>query len=111
MAQPFIENAIEHGLGHMNDKGKIDIRFSLDRQKLLLEIEDNGIGIQKSKQIGKDSMSNHHPIATAITRDRVELFNKKNRNKIDFEIAELKKENNEIRGTLVSFLIPIEMLK
>src|SRR6202008_2622419 len=49
LAQPFIENAIEHGLRDVESGGLVEISFSREENKLLLEIKDNGTGISPAK--------------------------------------------------------------
>jgi sensor histidine kinase YesM len=49
LAQPFIENAIEHGLKSKEEKGNIEVRFIKKNQTLVLEIEDDGVGRQQAQ--------------------------------------------------------------
>ena len=48
LTQPFIENAIKHGLSNTSENGKIDIHFFLKENKLFFEVTDNGKGFDTS---------------------------------------------------------------
>jgi tetratricopeptide (TPR) repeat protein len=109
LAQPFIENSIEHGFKNKEDKGHLNIRFSLDGNMLKLEIEDDGIGRKKAMEILEKQNKNHRSMATNITRERLEALNRKSKKKIALEIIDLKDENGEVMGTLVQFKIPISL--
>jgi ligand-binding sensor domain-containing protein len=60
MLQPFIENAVWHGLMHRDGEKKLSIRFSREGGQLHCEIEDNGIGREKAGQIKKQKLGSHH---------------------------------------------------
>jgi LytS/YehU family sensor histidine kinase len=106
LGQPFVENSIKHGIVNKETKGQIDIRFNKRDGYLIFEIEDNGIGREKARQL-KDAESNKHiSLALSITRERLENFNNRNRKKINFEIIDLVM-NDQPSGTLVKFEIPL----
>jgi sensor histidine kinase YesM len=107
LAQPFIENAIEHGIKHKNSKGKIDVRFKLQNGRLELEVEDDGIGRQRALEILREQDQGHKSMATAITMERIRILNKKLKHKITMEIIDLKNEQGEARGTRVVFGVPV----
>lgn len=107
LAQPFIENSIEHGLKNIDKKGEINIRFSLNNNQLIFEVKDNGIGIEKS-MADNEQKKHHHSLATTITMERLTILNKRKRNKISFHIDELKNPEGHVLGTRVSFAIPYQ---
>lgn len=102
LTQPFIENALEHGLKNIDYKGMITIQFISDKeQQLKIKIEDNGVGYKtSSKQSTKPS---HHSLATTITKERLSFLNKSQTHDIHFTI-----ESKEPSGTIVSFIIPLK---
>ena len=77
LIQPFIENAIEHGIRHKQDKGHIYIRFSLDEKKVICEVEDDGVGREKAWEAEYQKHSTHKSLATEIITDRLRSLNKK----------------------------------
>ena len=115
LAQPFIENAIEHGIKHKVGKGKIEIRIRRSTHRLIdpsthrtpdpliFEVEDDGIGRQKAQEILMQQDAKHKSLATVITRERIAALNRKSKKKITLEIIDLKDEKGLARGTLVRF--------
>ena len=105
--QPFIENAIWHGL--MNKKEheghiKIIIRESIDLLKCM--IEDNGIGREKALELKKKAVLKSRSMGLTITQKRLQLLSKKElRNMIRF--TDLKGPTDLPIGTRVDVLIPI----
>lgn len=99
LTQPFIENAIKHGLDNVNANGTIDIRFFIDSGKLFFEVTDNGKGFDANK-----SASSHKSLAMTITRERLVGYTKNQ----DFIVhADNIKDNNQnVIGAKVSFEIP-----
>jgi sensor histidine kinase YesM len=103
LSQPFIENAIEHGLEDLDSGGKIDVRFDVSDDLLVMEITDNGNGIQEDNPQQKKRAS----LAIEITRERIALLNRKNKRKSSFVISEAYPQNVTRKGVKVSFRIPI----
>lgn len=72
LIQPFVENAVLHGVASLERKGKIAISFGIINNKLTCCIEDNGIGIHKAT--GKNTYKAKPSLGIAITRQRLELL-------------------------------------
>lgn len=107
MAQPFIENAIEHGIKHLDDKGFINISFTLLDDTVLIIVEDNGIGIRAAKKINNSKAKEHQSLATIITRERIEILNKGQKSKKYYmEIKDSTDLNGNVVGTKVKLIIP-----
>ena len=106
LGQPFVENSIKHGILNKDTKGQIDIRMNKNDEILIFEIEDNGIGRKKAKQLKEEDGNKHVSLALSITKERLQNINKNKSKKINFEIIDLEK-NNQASGTLVKFEIPI----
>ncbi|BDS10765.1 tetratricopeptide repeat-containing sensor histidine kinase [Aureispira anguillae] len=100
LTQPFIENALEHGLKNINYKGKVTVNITIKDQILHIEVKDNGIGLENS--LASPSVKTHKSLAVKITKDRLHFLNKKRGNKIYFDMKGL-----ENKGTLVSFSLPL----
>ncbi len=107
LAQPFIENSIEHGIKHKKSKGHIHIRFYSKNSQVVCEVEDDGIGRQKAQEILYGQDRDHKSLATAITYERIRVLNKKLKRKITLLIQDLKDAENEPSGTKVILQIPI----
>lgn len=74
LIQPFVENAILHGLVPKEEKGKININFDVEDNQLICTITDDGIGISKSKQIKENSVKAHKSMALEITKKGSKLW-------------------------------------
>jgi len=107
LAQPFIENSIEHGFRGKEDKGVILISYKLIDNKIAFEIEDNGSGRQKSMEFNMENKQDHTSLSTKITTDRLTLLDKTFRQKVELQIIDLKDDNYKPSGTKVIFHIPI----
>jgi LytS/YehU family sensor histidine kinase len=106
LVQPFIENAIEHGIRHKKGKSRINIRMRREHQNTICEVEDDGIGRQKALEILRQKDAGHKSMVTDITRERIAALNKKHKTHITLEIIDLKDEKGEARGTRVVLVIP-----
>ncbi|MCD4774405.1 MAG: tetratricopeptide repeat protein [Bacteroidales bacterium] len=107
LAQPFIENSIEHGMKSKKTKGNINISFKLKDDILIYSIEDDGIGRKKAHEILQKQDKGHKSLATVITLERISILNKKLKKKIELEIVDLKDEKGKAKGTKVIFQLPI----
>ena len=108
LAQPFIENSIEHGIRYKETAGHIDVRFRLENNLLRFELEDDGVGREKAREIALKQNRGHRSLSTSITNDRLEKLNKKLKSKISIRITDLKNQQGEPCGTRVTFAIPLK---
>jgi tetratricopeptide (TPR) repeat protein len=111
LAQPFIENSIEHGIQHITTKGNIKISFKLSGKQIVFQVEDNGIGVNQSRIINANRTDQHESIALSIAEERLKLLNRKHPQKIELNIREINPENSEGKGTLITFNIPYQSIK
>lgn len=72
--QPFIENAIIHGLAHKKTPGTLQVRIREEGKEILCEVEDDGIGRAAASHLRQRSLP-HKPRATAMTIERINLLN------------------------------------
>lgn len=108
LAQPFIENAIEHGLKKFDKKGSLNIKYKLIGNAIRFTVIDNGIGLTASrKQKNKLEEEKHESLAISICRKRLDILCKKNGSKVIFKISEIKNKDGSIAGTKVAFNIPL----
>ena len=101
--QPFIENAIEHGIKELSQGGFIWLRYKKWGSLIEVEIEDNGIGILKSRQ---QNHNNHSSFALAATRKRLQVMHKREKTKFSFEMIDKSEISKELNGTIVRFSLP-----
>jgi sensor histidine kinase YesM len=106
LLQPFVENAIWHGLMHKPENGTVEISFKKDKDILLCTVADNGIGRSASTLAGSKSSQPEKSMGIQITKERLALINGNlMEEKVSFEIEDLFGENGKPSGTLVMLKI------
>jgi len=108
LSQPFLENAIEHGIRHSPHRGKLLITFQLKDKGLLFVLEDNGIGLTASAELNAGRKKNHKSLAIEISRQRLEQLKKQSGIDITFRLEEITGDDGKVKGTRVSYLIPLQ---
>lgn len=107
--QPYVENAIKHGLLHKLNNRKLKVSFQKEEIEnyLICSIEDNGIGRQASFEINKKKTIQHQSFATSANEKRLTLINIDRIQEIIVEIVDLYSKDNELKGTKVVIKIPL----
>lgn len=111
IVQPFIENAIWHGLLHKDGKRILNISFRVEKDEhLIFIVEDNGIGREKAAEIksGKFMTNGFQSKGMKITQERIELVKLQTRFRPQIEIVDLKDEQGQACGTRVIVTLPLE---
>jgi tetratricopeptide (TPR) repeat protein len=107
LIQPFVENAIWHGLqGIKNGKGKISITMNLLNGILHCRIVDNGIGRKKKIAMDGKPENSKKSLGIALTRSRLELIDLSKRESVGVTIEDLTTDSGESAGTCVHINIP-----
>ncbi len=105
--QPYVENAILHGLNPSSKKGKLIIHLSAKNNFLICTITDDGIGREKAADIKRTMpVTKHKSLGMKITEDRLKILNEINNSRLSVIITDLK-ENNISKGTQVQLFIPL----
>ncbi len=102
--QPFVENAIWHGLSGKKEPGHIRIRFQKEGDLLLCSVEDNGLGRPST---GSYKPPGHESKALGITARRLKLLEEETGVKSSYEIIDLKDTLGNPAGTSVKIHIPL----
>ena len=111
LTQPFVENAIEHGIMLKEGKGLVSIEICQNKEYLLVIIKDNGIGRKEAMARRETLQKTQRSLSTKITRERIELYNSKAKNKIELKISDIKDENAKtVLGTSVKLKIPLSKI-
>ncbi|MEZ4916147.1 MAG: histidine kinase [Chitinophagales bacterium] len=105
--QPYIENAIKHGLFHKEGEKQLKVHFTIEEDYLKCVIEDNGIGQKKANELKQKRLHLHTGFSTEAINQRIRLLNQTLERKIEYRIEDLK-ENNTPKGTKVTLRFPIE---
>lgn len=110
LLQPYVENAVKHGLLHKQGDKKVIILFETQNNELLISIDDNGIGRQKSNELNQIKNKNHQSFATEALQNRIDLLNEYNHKNISLKIIDKQNQQNQPTGTLVEIIIPINII-
>jgi LytS/YehU family sensor histidine kinase len=111
LLQPYVENAVIHGVVPTTGKGFIKITFRQTDDVLVCEIEDNGVGIETSRKLKENSVKIHKSMALEISKKRLETLEELIKKKIHLTIEEIKTEENVSEGTKVTLELPLKYIK
>ncbi|MGB5238857.1 MAG: histidine kinase [Flavobacteriaceae bacterium] len=92
LLQPYVENAVWHGLRYKEDKGLLAVRVNKEKDQLQIIIEDNGIGRKQSAKLKTRHQSDQKSTAMNNIKDRLKILNKMGKHKIGVEVSDLKKD-------------------
>jgi sensor histidine kinase YesM len=105
LVQPFVENAILHGLrNRAQGKGELTLTFQRTGEYLQCRITDNGVGREKSRAL--NAKRGKRSLATSITEERIELLSKSLGKPVRFQITDLTDSKGEAAGTEVLITFP-----
>ena len=110
LIQPYIENAIIHGLVNANHSdGQLRIKFEkLNEQSIKCTIEDNGIGREKARELKSRGVKPYKSLGMEVTKERMEVISEINKVRFEEKIFDIKSETGEVIGTKVELSIPFE---
>lgn len=108
LIQPYVENAIWHGLMQKEDGGMLIISLKLENETLLsVTIEDNGIGRTNSALLKSKTALNHKSFGLQMTKDRISIVNRLYGIQTAVKIEDLYDADEEPSGTRVTLTIPV----
>jgi hypothetical protein len=103
--QPFVENAINHGLRYKETKGLLTITFINQDKFLICRIEDDGVGRERAKLIQGKSRKGYKSQGLKITEERLQMFNLMSNSDIEFTIND-RLPNEKDTGTYIEIKFP-----
>ena len=71
LLQPFVENAVVHGVSHLSYPGRIEVTFDVQEHTLICRITDNGPGREKAAALREAKKPGHQSAAVAVTKERL----------------------------------------
>ena len=106
LIQPYVENAIVHGLAH-SEREDLNLTVSafMEEEYIHYSIEDNGIGRKLSSEYNRQNKSHHKSLGLTITEERINIFNRKQNATGRVTITDLLDKNDNPSGTKVDILI------
>lgn len=102
LIQPYVENAILHGLWNKQDTGALNIRVRETKNGVLFEIEDDGIGRAAAMKLNRQKISLHKSMGVKLTEERLKLINESHQ--VTFNVQDLEQEGRAC-GTKVSIVV------
>ncbi|MEI6899957.1 MAG: histidine kinase, partial [Bacteroidota bacterium] len=114
LMQPFVENAIWHGLMHKEGEGSITVEIKVMSEErkvksedlLRITITDDGVGREKAAEL-KSKSATHKSHGLKVTSQRIEMMNKLNSSGARVEVIDLKDSGGYATGTQVVMVIPV----
>lgn len=104
--QPFVENAIHHGLRNLSDvQGFLEIKIWQKNDYLFVSISDNGPGIHHVKK--EEKPIGHYSMGMKIFQQRMQLIKKKYKKSIIFAVTDLSDEDSSKSGTKIKIGFPL----
>jgi len=109
LIQPYVENAIKHGLLHKKNDWFLNISMQKHDAGILVNIEDNGIGRKRSEQLNKNIHKHkHQSFALKANEKRLEILNRGLQQSIVLQIIDKEDKHGNALGTLVKLFIPTQ---
>jgi hypothetical protein len=106
--QPYVENAIWHGLLHKEGNGSLWVKIRmLDENTLECVIEDNGVGREKAAEFRSKSATGKKSLGMKLTEDRIAVLNQYAQTNASVEIVDLEDGSRVATGTRVVVIIPV----
>ena len=104
--QPYVENAIWHGLMHKEETGELNIDISSHEDHLYFRITDNGIGRKKAAALASKSATKHKSMGLRITAQRIAMIQSMNAREVPVSIVDLTYPDGSAAGTEVTIKMP-----
>jgi ligand-binding sensor domain-containing protein len=106
LIQPFVENALKHGLLHKKGERRLKVLFEPAAEGFQVVIEDNGIGRKKSAELGQRRGYKVKDFTMSASRQRIDLINNMRRYKVSLQVEDLFDEaQQQPLGTRVTLLV------
>lgn len=106
LVQPFVENAIVHGMAHSEEKDlSLSVKALLEGGNIRYLIQDNGVGREKAKVYNMHNEPHHKSVGLKITEERISIFNDSRVEKEPIRIVDLYDEQHRPEGTLVEIVL------
>ena len=111
LMQPYVENAVWHGLRHKKGNKNLLITIKENSRQLQIEIDDNGVGREKAAEIKSQKMGSEkfESKGTALAQQRIVLLNQQYPNLATTEIVDKVNEKGESKGTKIIIYLPINI--
>jgi len=104
LIQPFVENAVWHGLRYKKEKGQLEVHIADKQDHILVKIQDNGIGRDQSKALKTKNQSQYRSTGLRNAQERIQLINQLYDKQYELSVEDAH-DTGDV-GTLVMIKIP-----
>lgn len=109
LIQPYVENTIVHGFTHKNGKGNVSLKFELQGDTIVCEIDDDGVGREKAYEMRKNYTKDFKKsMSMSINQNRLDLLEKQFGKKFNVSVRDKYDNNNNALGTIVRLEFPMK---
>jgi sensor histidine kinase YesM len=108
LIQPYVENAIKHGLLHSKNNWQLNVHFEKQPHAIQVIIDDNGIGRKRSIELNRQRSIKHQSFATIANKKRLDILNKGTTTQIAVHIDDKIDDLQQPIGTTVTLNIPFQ---
>ncbi len=108
LIQPYVENAIIHGLKETEGEKHLILKFEIVKGSLLSIIEDNGIGINATLKEKKNLGIDRAPYGLKLAEDRIQLIKDSYKTDVEIKIVDLSAKDSKLTGTRVEIRLPLK---
>ena len=106
LIQPYVENAIVHGLSHSEEDGlNLTVMATLENEKIKYVVQDNGIGRAQAAAYNQQNKPYHKSVGLKITEDRINIFNNHPEGNGFVHFTDLTDKENRPAGTRVEIIL------
>jgi signal transduction histidine kinase len=106
--QPFVENAVKHGLLHQSGVKEVRVLFATEGQLLVVEVDDNGIGRKRSEELNRIRQERHQPFSVAANKKRIDILNEGHTH-IGVAFTDKYDADGRACGTTVKITLPLQL--
>lgn len=107
LVQPYVENAINHGLSYKKESGTLNVSFIKEPDCICCIVEDDGVGRKKALEIRQKMKKQHRSRAMQIVDERLVALNSMDKVEVNIVVEDKKDEHGEGAGTKVIIKFPI----
>lgn len=101
--QPIVENAVNHGLFHKQEKGLVSVVFKyINDNEYIVIVKDDGVGINKADSIFKRSSKTYQSNSSSVLKERLDLLNQNKEWEIDYKLQDRSEIESKKTGTIVT---------
>lgn len=109
LIQPYVENAIEHGIPFARQQGLVQVDIKRNGVALICDITDDGIGINQALREKQKEPTGYRSQGMQLTRERLNIINQSSSSDIDVRITDLSDVDPNQHGTRVTLRIPFTL--